>query len=79
MESRPNCKGRCKEYRATRPADGRGRYISGQVRCQICEIYITRAGAKEDNTCRCCGYRVRTRPRNRVYKAKYRAELQSKK
>ncbi|HZC20317.1 MAG TPA: hypothetical protein VE223_01595, partial [Nitrososphaeraceae archaeon] len=46
-----------------------GRYVSGQKRCQICEIFIKWDGL----WCPCCGYRLRTKPRNLKYKAKLRA------
>ncbi|HZA99728.1 MAG TPA: hypothetical protein VE308_01765, partial [Nitrososphaera sp.] len=46
-----------------------GRYASGQKRCQICEIFIKWDGL----WCPCCGYRLRTKPRNLKYKAKLRA------
>ncbi|MDQ3873466.1 MAG: hypothetical protein M3258_07655, partial [Thermoproteota archaeon] len=42
---------------------------SGQKRCQICEIFIKWDGL----WCPCCGYRLRTKPRNLKYKAKLRA------
>ena len=60
------CKGICTKYRATKPTIG-GRYDAGQKRCQICEIFIQWDGL----WCPCCGYRLRTRPRNARYKAKY--------
>ena len=37
------------------------RYGNGQKRCQICEIFMD-VGA--DLFCPCCGYRLRTKPRN---------------
>jgi len=49
-----------------------GRYASGQKRCQICEIFIKWDGL----WCPCCGYRLRTKPRNLKYKAKLRARAQ---
>ena len=52
----------------TKPV-GSGRYASGQKRCQICEIFIKWDGL----WCPCCGYRLRTKPRNLKYKAKLRA------
>lgn len=57
------CKGICARYKAHKPA-GAGRYSSGQVRCQICEIFIKHEGL----WCPCCGYRLRTKPRNLKYK-----------
>lgn len=79
------CKGICKQYRAERPKDG-NRYSNGQVRCQICEIYMTKEGCKnkqgeqatedtQDLFCKCCNYRVRSKPRNRIYKEKYQEQM----
>ncbi len=62
------CKGICIRHRAQKPV-GSGRYVSGQRRCQICEIFIKWEGL----WCPCCGYRLRTKPRNLKYKAKLRA------
>ena len=62
------CKGICVRHKAQKPV-GSGRYASGQKRCQICEIFIKWDGL----WCPCCGYRLRTRPRNLSYKAKLRA------
>ena len=69
------CKNICKEFKATRPVDGK-RYESGQLRCQTCEIYITIEGTQDERGlyCKCCNYRVRGKPRNRIYKAKLRNE-----
>lgn len=67
------CMGLCKKYIAKKPTSG-GRYENGQLRCQICEIYITLSGTKNDEgiSCKCCNYRVRGSPRNKVYKEKFR-------
>jgi hypothetical protein len=62
------CKGICIRHKAQKPV-GSGRYASGQKRCQICEIFIKWEGL----WCPCCGYRLRTKPRNLKYKAKLRA------
>ena len=61
------CKGTCVRYKASKPR-GMGRYASGQRRCQICEIYIHWEGI----WCPCCGYRLRTKPRNVTYKERLR-------
>ena len=58
------CKGICPRYKAQKPV-GTGRDASGQRRCQICEIFIKWEGL----WCPCCGYRLRTKPRNLKYKA----------
>jgi len=61
------CKGICDKYKAKKPA-GAGRYANGQRRCRTCDIFI-----KCDNIhCPCCGYRLRTHPRNRKAKEKCR-------
>jgi hypothetical protein len=70
------CKGTCKEYKVRKPRDGTSRYLSGQVRCQICGVFITRQGChdREDNPatddtvdlyCNCCNCMVRSKPRNK--------------
>src|SRR5881296_140936 len=64
------CKGICIRYKAQKPV-GTGRYASGQKRCQICEIFIKWEGL----WCPCCGYRLRTKPRNLKYKAKLRSRM----
>ncbi|MFQ5941090.1 MAG: hypothetical protein ACE5KA_05260 [Nitrososphaerales archaeon] len=68
------CKGICVRYKAQKPV-GSGRYASGQKRCQICEIFIKWDGL----WCPCCGYRLRTKPRNLKYKAKLRARNKNEK
>ena len=67
------CKGICKKYKATKPLL-KSRYAAGQVRCQVCEIYLTLDGIKDRDGpqfCKCCNYRVRTKPRNSGLKDKY--------
>jgi hypothetical protein len=59
------CKGICIRHKAQKPV-GVGRYAIGQKRCQVCEIFIRWDGL----WCPCCGYRLRTKPRNLKYKAK---------
>ena len=66
------CYGICTRYKAQKPV-GTGRYASGQRRCQICEIFIKWEGL----WCPCCGYRLRTKPRNLKYKAKLRARVEA--
>jgi DNA-directed RNA polymerase subunit RPC12/RpoP len=80
------CKGICKQYKAERHPDG-NRYANGQVRCLICEIYMSKDGCKdkfgnqatedtEGLRCKCCNYKVRSKPRNKVYKEKYYQQLE---
>jgi len=64
------CNEICKRYKAIgRPSDGR--YKSGQKRCQVCVIYIQWDGLY----CPCCNNRLRSKPRNRKFKAKLREAL----
>lgn len=84
------CKGICLQYKATKPAPPLGRYDTGQAQCQTCQIYITKNGCtdKDGNTatgdalpiaCKCCGLRVRTRPRNKQAKDNFTKRLTSNK
>jgi len=74
------CKGKCTEFRVKKPALG-GRYEAGHGRCQICDVWIDYHGAHLKNgspaaedsegwICNCCNYRIRRKPRNRIYKEK---------
>lgn len=83
--SNRTCKGLCKNFQIKKPS-GVGRYSTGQARCQICDIWISYKGchfrngepATEDSLgwfCNCCNYRVRTRPRNKIYKEKLHERL----
>jgi len=65
------CKGKCGVYRSTKLANGQGRYSNGQRRCQICSIWIKWEGL----WCPCCGYRLRTKPRNKKFKETYRKKM----
>ncbi|MDA7996803.1 MAG: hypothetical protein MPI93_02185 [Nitrosopumilus sp.] len=65
------CRGICKQFRAEKPTKG-GRYAAGQVRCQICGIYMNQNAMVEGRRCRCCNFKVRTKPRNIIDKHKYR-------
>ncbi|PWU79766.1 MAG: hypothetical protein DLM72_15735 [Candidatus Nitrosopolaris wilkensis] len=62
------CKDICSRHKAPKPV-GSGRYSTGQKRCQVCEIFLKWDGL----WCPCCGYRLRTKPRNLKYKAKLRS------
>jgi hypothetical protein len=62
------CKGICIRHKALKPVGQGGRYGTGQKRCQICEIFLN----WDALWCPCCGYRLRTRPRNLKYKDKLR-------
>jgi len=62
------CNGVCQRYKATGSFYG-GRYNNGQKRCQVCVIFIVFSGI----WCPCCGYKLRSKPRNKKYKAQLRA------
>lgn len=61
------CKGICIRHKAAKPA-GLSRYAIGQRRCQVCDIFMV----WESVFCPCCGYRLRTKPRNMNYNVKMR-------
>jgi len=74
------CKGTCKKFHVKKPTNS-SRYGSGQALCQICNTWMDYHGchmkdgspAKEETLgwfCNCCNFRVRQRPRNRIYKEK---------
>ena len=54
------CKGICSRHKVMRPSTGM-RYLVGQKRCQACQIFIN----WQDFWCPCCGYRLRTKSRNK--------------
>jgi len=60
------CKGFCSEYKAPRSKTGR-RYVEGQKRCQVCEVFLQCEGLY----CPCCGYQLRSKPRNSNLKKKF--------
>ena len=72
------CIGSCIKFKAKKPSNG-GRYEAGQIRCQVCEIYMNSDGTKngEGIYCRCCNFRVRGRPRNKVYKEKLSSKIKN--
>ena len=64
------CKGICLRHKAIRPKTGQ-RYLIGQKRCQVCQLFIN----WQSIFCPCCGYRLRSRPRNRKFKLTLRKKL----
>ena len=61
-----SCNGICNRYKMVKP-NGTGRYSAGQKRCNLCDIFMQWEGL----FCPCCGYRLRSKPRNGKYKEKY--------
>ena len=60
------CNGVCHRYKATKPPN-MGRYVTGQKRCNSCDIFLNWDGF----WCPCCNYKLRLRPRNSKYKEKF--------
>jgi hypothetical protein len=58
------CKGICIRHKAS------GRYIYGNKRCQICDLFVQWDGI----FCPCCGRRLRIGPRSFKFKAKLRKQ-----
>lgn len=72
------CKGICKENKVKK-VRGTGRYESGQVHCQTCDVWLDYRGchkkngepAEEDSRgirCNCCNFQVRAKPRGKKSK-----------
>ena len=59
------CKGICSRHKAMRPSNGGNRYLLGQKRCQVCQVFIYWQGS---SYCPCCGYKLRVNPRNSKFK-----------
>jgi hypothetical protein len=68
------CKGICSRHKAMRPNAG-NRYLIGQKRCQVCQIFINWQGVWYP----CCGYRLRHKPRNGKFKLELRRQEKKKK
>jgi len=64
------CKGLCTRYRAQKRY-GVGRYVSGQKRCQICEVFVNWSGL----WCPCCRQRLRLKPRLMKFKTKIQSKF----
>ncbi len=88
-KSSGTCKMICNKFRVKKPADG-GRYEAGQAYCLNCDTWIDYRGghmkdgslAIEDSVgwfCNCCNYRVRQKPRNKIYKEKLRDSIEKEK
>ena len=60
------CNNVCHKYRAKKP-NKIGRYLSGQKRCNSCDVFINWDGL----WCPCCNYKLRLTPRSSKYKKKY--------
>ena len=67
------CKGICSRHKAIRPKNGGMRYLGGQKRCQVCQLFIHWQGSY----CPCCGYKLRVNPRNSKFKLTLRSKNQS--
>ena len=74
------CKRKCREF-VVKKIQGTGRYESGQVHCQTCDVWLDYKGChKKDGSpaeegtigmrCDCCNVQVRSKPRSRIYKEK---------
>ncbi len=79
------CKDICKKFKVKKPPSG-SRYGSGQGRCQTCDVWVDfRWVHMKDGTpatidsmgwfCDCCNYRIRQKPRNKLYKEKLRETI----
>ena len=82
------CKEICKKFIVKKPTSG-SRYDTGQGRCQTCDVWIDYRGAHmKDGSpaaidsvgwfCDCCNFRIRQKPRNKVYKEKLAEDIAQK-
>ena len=75
------CKMECRKIKALKPRNG-GRYDNGQVRCNVCVVYILTENCYEDKwsvlRCPCCKNRVRRNPRHREQKINLRKRKEAK-
>jgi len=82
------CKGECSKITASKPSSG-GRYDNGQVRCNVCDVYILAKPVMKINgmyyvvhvvnlRCPCCKHRVRQNPRHREQKLNLRKRKEAK-
>ena len=67
------CKGVCTRYKTGKTMGGH--YAQGHKRCQVCEVFLLPEGVNPNNTCKCCGYKVRTKPRNMTVKNSLREKM----
>lgn len=61
-----SCNGICHRFKAKNTGGKYLRYVNGNVRCQVCEIFLTPEGVRtklHGKYCRCCGNRIRSKPR----------------
>ena len=67
-----SCNGVCERHKAKRNHNFSSRYMEGQKRCSVCEIYIK----WNENRCPCCNYKLRTRSfRGFGMRKKYREQI----
>ena len=64
------CTEKCKNYKDQKPGRA-GRYVTGQRRCQFCEVFIQWEGLY----CPCCNSRLRCGPKSRQGKEKYLEQI----
>lgn len=60
------CKGIHNKYKRTRKV-GSSNYTDGVKRCNHCGLFLDWSGIH----CPCCGFKLRVKPRNKYYKAKF--------
>jgi len=65
-----SCRDICIRYKTVNKILRHTRYGSGQKRCQICDLFLFWEG----RNCPCCGYMLRTKPRNSKFKNKLRSQ-----
>lgn len=69
------CRREFQKYIATNSDSTHTRYAIGQKRCGTCELFLT---WDFDNSCPCCGHRLRLKPKNARLKRQFNNRLKQK-
>ena len=67
-----SCKGICNRHKSF-SLPSKFRYLNGQKRCQMCQIFIKWQGF----WCPCCGFKLRGKPRNSKDKNRFKTMSQT--
>jgi hypothetical protein len=65
------CKDICIHHRAQKRSNRLSRYLNGQKRCQVCQLYLKWDGTR----CPCCSTKLRINPRGLKYKTKMSVQI----
>jgi hypothetical protein len=69
------CRGICFRHKIKKPRASLSRYLDGQKRCQVCQIFMQWDGGIR---CPCCNSKLRTSPRGGRHRSKLRMAQQDR-